>query len=179
MLPLDERKAKQAPEEPSPSARPEDLFASVEIPKPAESMPESAMSPEQPSTIASQEKHTVASKPFPLPTSDNLHTTTVVPKDRLLQDIESAMEEDLKDVYAHLPTHRQKTFRSQGERAAQTIRVLVSSTKVHTRKIFQIILDWLKLIPGVSRFFLEQEAKIKTDKILLAAEEERRRGTIT
>jgi len=27
-------------------------------------------------------------------------------------------------------------------------------------------LDWLKILPGVNKFFLEQEAKIKTDKIL-------------
>jgi hypothetical protein len=27
-------------------------------------------------------------------------------------------------------------------------------------------LQWLKLLPGVNRFFLEQEAKIKTDRII-------------
>jgi len=27
-------------------------------------------------------------------------------------------------------------------------------------------MNWLKLIPGVNKFFLEQEAKIKTDEVL-------------
>jgi hypothetical protein len=44
------------------------------------------------------------------------------------------------------------------------------------KKILALIRDWLKLIPGVNRFFLEQEAKIKTDKILLAAEEKKQQG---
>ncbi len=45
------------------------------------------------------------------------------------------------------------------------------------RKIFHWIHDWRAMIPKVNPFFLEQEAKIKTDAILLRAEEEAsRRG---
>jgi hypothetical protein len=47
---------------------------------------------------------------------------------------------------------------------------------VSTKKIFVLIRAWLKIIPGVNRFFLEQEAKIKTDKILFVTEEEKKRN---
>ena len=34
------------------------------------------------------------------------------------------------------------------------------------RKVLKLIKGWLKMIPGVSRFFLEQEAAIKAQKIM-------------
>ena len=40
------------------------------------------------------------------------------------------------------------------------------ATTGKAKKIFQLILEWLKLLPGINRFFLEQEAKIKTDRII-------------
>ena len=55
---------------------------------------------------------------------------------------------------------------------AQNIRAMVASAKIQVRKIIQWIVGWLKLIPGVNIFFLEQEAKIKADKILDMVEEE-------
>ena len=33
-------------------------------------------------------------------------------------------------------------------------------------KIIDVIKKWLSIIPGINKFFLEQEAKIKTDKIM-------------
>ena len=55
---------------------------------------------------------------------------------------------------------------------------MVSAAKVHSKKILKAIVGWLKMIPGVNKFFLEQEAKIKTDKILLAVEDKKRDGTL-
>ena len=42
----------------------------------------------------------------------------------------------------------------------------VKGEKVKVKEIVKLIIEWLKIIPGASRYFLEQEAKIKTDKIL-------------
>ena len=42
----------------------------------------------------------------------------------------------------------------------------MQQTKIQVKKIFILIISWLKIIPGVNKFFLEQEAKIKADRIL-------------
>jgi hypothetical protein len=98
-------------------------------------------------------------------------TQTVVPKaavqtDPMAEKIESILEEDLTDLYLSLPIDKQKEFKAKGDEVLTKIGLLLKKTKINAKKIFQLIRDWLKIIPGVNRFFLEQEAKIKTDKIL-------------
>jgi len=96
------------------------------------------------------------------------------PLDRLEEEIEDILEEDLKEMYASMPPDKQAVFREKGEETRSKIRELVGSAKINAKKVFSLIRGWLKIIPGVNRFFLEQEAKIKTDKILLVSEEERK-----
>ncbi len=96
--------------------------------------------------------------------------------DRLEEEIEDILEEDLKELYLAMPPQAQAEFRAKGEQTRSKIRELVRAARVNAKKIFQLIRDWLKMIPGVNRFFLEQEAKIKTDKILLVSEEEKKRS---
>lgn len=89
-----------------------------------------------------------------------------VEKDQLTEQIENILEEDLTELYLSMPKETQQQFKAKGEETLSKIRQLVQKTKVNAKKIFQLIREWLKIIPGVNRFFLEQEAKIKTDKIL-------------
>lgn len=89
-----------------------------------------------------------------------------VEKDQLTEQIENILEEDLTDLYLSMPKEMQQQFKAKGEKTLSKIRQLVQKTKVNAKKIFQLIREWLKIIPGVNKFFLEQEAKIKTDKIL-------------
>ena len=96
--------------------------------------------------------------------------------DRLEEEIDDILEEDLKDLYTAMPSQNQTEFREKGEEMRSKVRLLVSSAKVNAKKIFVLIRGWLKIIPGVNRFFLEQEAKIKTDKILFVSEEEKKRN---
>jgi hypothetical protein len=42
----------------------------------------------------------------------------------------------------------------------------LGQTKIKVNKIIDLIRRWLKLIPGINKFFLEQEVKIKADKII-------------
>lgn len=85
--------------------------------------------------------------------------------------IENILAEDLQDAYLGLdPVLRQK-FKDEGEKTATKIERLLSEAKVKTGKILNLILAWLKLIPGVNRFFLNQEAKIKTDRLIKMKEE--------
>ena len=76
------------------------------------------------------------------------------------------MSEDLIDVYRELDRVQQQEFKLRGEETAWEINQMLGQARIKTKKIFQLLLNWLKMLPGINRFFLEQEAKIKTDKIL-------------
>ncbi len=87
-------------------------------------------------------------------------------RDDLTLKIEHVMEDGLKDAFIALSPLEQQEFKLKGEQTAREIRTLLDETKIKIKKIFELLLQWLKLLPGVNRFFLEQEAKIKVDQIL-------------
>ncbi len=87
-------------------------------------------------------------------------------KSPVLEKIENVLEEDLQDIYFQLPPEKQAEFAKSGEETANQIAGLVQEAKIRVKKILELIIKWLKMIPGVNKYFLEQEAKIKTDKIL-------------
>ena len=91
---------------------------------------------------------------------------SVLQKDPLTVRIEDILSEDMTDVFLKMSSEKQIVFKEKGEEIASKIRQMIHATKVNAKKMFDMICEWLKLIPGVNRFFLEQEAKIKTDKIL-------------
>ena len=80
--------------------------------------------------------------------------------------VESILEEDLADLYVKMDKPTQEKFKRVGEETALNIAKLLSQAKYHVKKIFDLIVAWLRIIPGLNQFFLEQEAKIKTDRIL-------------
>lgn len=87
-------------------------------------------------------------------------------KDPLTSEIEDIMSEDLAPMYARLSPEQKIIFKQEGERAAVKIRMLLENVKVKAKSIIEILRRWMRLIPGVNKFFLEQEAKIKADKML-------------
>ncbi|HAU66705.1 MAG: hypothetical protein UT30_C0007G0036 [Candidatus Uhrbacteria bacterium GW2011_GWF2_39_13] len=154
----------------------------VSVPSTPETIPEipstSETKQEQPERFLEAEKETQqdeASLPGRFSTTQKTLAKKKVQEDRLEEEIEDILEEDLKDLYLSLPPKKQAEFRLKGEEIRSRIRQLTSSVKINAKKIFQLIRSWLKVIPGVNRFFLEQTAKIKTDKILMVAEEEQKR----
>jgi len=90
----------------------------------------------------------------------------VLQKSQAQQEIEDIMSEDLQDIYTSLPQNLKNEFKTQGELTAQKIEAILRKTKIKVKEIIKLIIEWLKIIPGVNKYFLEQEAKIKTDKIL-------------
>lgn len=113
--------------------------------------------------ISAQEEKPKA-KPAPAQVAQQPAAPAV--KSPALVKIENILEEDLQDAYLSLdPVLRQK-FKAEGEKTAGKIERLLAETKVKTGKILNLILAWLKLIPGLNRFFLNQEAKIKTDRLV-------------
>jgi hypothetical protein len=99
----------------------------------------------------------------------------VLPKDPMVEKIEKVLQEDLERVYLLMTPEQQKVFKDKGEETASKIRILVQQVKIKVKEILNLIKKWLITIPGVNKFFIEQEAKIKTDKILEMAEERKKK----
>ena len=122
------------------------------------------------------QKEAEQSTPVPEPTvTPSVAQVPQVAADPVTEKIEHILEEDLTDLYLKMTPPQQELFKKKGEETASKIRELLHHTKVNAKKIFDLLREWLKLIPGVNRFFLEQEAKIKTDQILFMDDQERHR----
>jgi len=97
----------------------------------------------------------------------NQTVQTSVVKSQLRKEVEGILEEDLGSVYQTLTPQKQVEFKLAGEQAASKLSILLRQTKIKIGQIFKVIFNWLKIIPGANRFFLEQEAKIKSDRLLI------------
>ncbi len=98
-------------------------------------------------------------------------TQTPSDKDETVIEVEHVLEEGLGPFFESLPPDARPVFKQKGEEVATELARMVSSMHVNVRRALRLIADWLKTIPGVNRFFLEQEAKIKTDRIVALTEE--------
>ena len=94
-------------------------------------------------------------------------------KSERLIDIEKIMTEGLEEIYATLPPEVQAAVKYEGEVAAAKIEALIENGKSISKKVLAILRAWLEKIPGVNKFFLEQESKRKTDKIMAIARKTR------
>jgi flagellar biosynthesis GTPase FlhF len=88
------------------------------------------------------------------------------PKTIQEQAIEKILAEGLEDIYLQMSPDNQQKFKQKGEEATKKINQLLNKTKIKLKMIINLIKRWLAIIPGVNRFFLEQEAKIKADRIV-------------
>ncbi len=84
----------------------------------------------------------------------------------LQSKIENILQEDLVELYCELSPADQQKFKLTGEETASKISQLLTAVKVKVQEIIKLLIDWLKFLPGVNKYFIEQEAKIKADKIL-------------
>jgi hypothetical protein len=86
-------------------------------------------------------------------------------KERIKQ-IDKILSAGLEDAYLSLSPQLQKEFKIKGEETSQKINKLLNKVRVNIGKIVKLIRNWLLIIPKINPFFLEQEAKIKADKII-------------
>lgn len=87
-------------------------------------------------------------------------------KSQSLIQIENILAEDLQDTFYQMDPDARERFKAEGEKTASKIEALLLTGKGKVGTIFKLIIKWLKLIPGVNKFFIRQEAKIKTSKII-------------
>lgn len=79
--------------------------------------------------------------------------------------IESIMANGLEDLFLGLSPDKQLEFKKNGEETAEKINKLLDQAKVKIKKIVDLLKKWLSFLPGAGKFFIEQEAKIRADKI--------------
>ena len=87
-------------------------------------------------------------------------------EDERLKKIDDILAFGLNDIFLTLSPDKQQEFKIKGEETRDKINLLLKKTKINVGKIVNLIKKWLSIIPQVNRFFLEQEAKIKADKII-------------
>lgn len=87
-------------------------------------------------------------------------------KDEMTRQVEQIMEEGIADAYRELTVVQQQEFKIKGEETAWKIRELFKKSHLKVKEIFKLLVEWLRMLPGINKFFIEQEAKIKADKIL-------------
>jgi len=130
---------------------------------------EVAPSPENKVELVSVSNEKISTAPKPIEKSANV----VIPQVSKTQsteakraaEIDIILSEGLNDVFLKMNPTEQSAFKKAGEGAVIKINQLLSETKVKVNKIVEIIRKWLMLIPSINKFFLEQEVKIKADKI--------------
>lgn len=88
------------------------------------------------------------------------------PQAKLQKQVESVLSKGLDEIYLNLPASKREEFKKQGEKIAEKISRILTSAKINMREIIKLIKKWLMLIPGVNKYFLEQEAKLKADELI-------------
>ncbi len=84
----------------------------------------------------------------------------------ILAKVENILAAEMDNIFLSLDIASQAKFKAKGEQVAIEITNLLQKTKVNINKIISLIVDWLRLIPHVNKYYLEQEAKLKADAIL-------------
>lgn len=82
------------------------------------------------------------------------------------KQVENILAEDLTDLYLGLTPQKRQEFKKVGEETAGKISRLLAKAKINIGEIIKLIKKWLYLIPGINKYFLEQEAKIKADELI-------------
>lgn len=121
-------------------------------------------------TLPAQEEHgktEAISEPMSqVVVSTPQQTTVYEVKSETLKKIEKILEENIGEIYSKLTPEQQAVVKREGEFTAKTIEDLLNTAKATAVKVFNLILRFFEFIPGVNKWFAEQEAKIKSDKIM-------------
>lgn len=87
-------------------------------------------------------------------------------KDEVYLEVEKILEDGLGSFVETMEPTAKERFLKKGREVTGLIAAMVRSLHVKTKDVFHLLKEWLLTIPGVNKFFLEQEVKIKTDRII-------------
>ncbi len=88
------------------------------------------------------------------------------PVDPTIRSIELILSEDMMEQFKAMSPADQAKFKAKGEETVSKLAELMRKTAVKAKEVLKLIAGWLRFIPHVNKYFLEQESKIKTDKIM-------------
>jgi hypothetical protein len=136
---------------------------------------EEMLSPEQaPERIKKEEEEKEKAEGELRVSSNGTPKTKQEDRDRRKREIEKILQDGLEDIYKELNDEKKKVFREKGEEIASQINEYLDeprSGKLSNffssikKKILRLIKQWLYLL-NVSKEYVEQEAKLKSDKIM-------------
>lgn len=115
---------------------------------------------------AAEDAPTTTVPPAQGQTAEPAAAPTLVQKDDVAVEVDKILEDGLGDFVEDMPAEARQRFLTKGQEVSGQIAVMVRGFHVEVRRVIQLIQEWLQTIPAVNRFFLEQEAKIKTDRIV-------------
>lgn len=127
-----------------------------------ESARESEMVHAMPAAVVAPVSTAVQADPVTVPTA----VSAEVPSDEVVEDVQQIMEEGLEEALTAMPEDARQRFLQKGKEIGLLIADMVRQYKVEVKQVLRLLKEWLTTIPGVNKFFLEQDAKIKTDRIL-------------
>jgi len=122
--------------------------------------------PERPRAEAEKKVVPVSTPATPPARNIIRETNTQTFSQRRAAEIDRILADGLEDIFLSLPTDKRQRFKASGEETVVKINKLLDSAKVKIKQIVNLIRRWLALLPGVNKYFLEQEAKLKADRIL-------------
>lgn len=119
----------------------------------------------QPERPAEAEEEAARRRYAPPPPAQEPAKQPVVKSEEFVE-IENILSENLDELYLQMTPQQQMAFKQKGEETSNKVQILLNEAKIKVKEILNLIKDWLRLLPGVNKFFIEQEAKIKTDRLL-------------
>ncbi|MDP2736940.1 MAG: hypothetical protein Q8O59_04160 [bacterium] len=90
----------------------------------------------------------------------------IAPTAKRQKQVENVLAQGMTEIYLSLMPEKRLKFKAEGEKTAKKINRLLAKTKIDIGEIIKLIKKWLSLIPGLNKYFLEQEAKIKADELI-------------
>lgn len=122
--------------------------------------------PEQAVSVSERPPEVQPVDVVPLPNVTPTPVAIHPPAGTLVKNIEGTMAVGLEDAYLAMDPATQQKFKQVGEETATAIEKLLEQSKIQVKKIVSLLLRWLRIIPRVNPYYLEQQAKIKADAIV-------------
>ena len=119
-----------------------------------------------PQTESPKDASELKSQPSVQPQTPAAPPIIAAPKSPLRKDIEQTLSQNMNTFYTNMDLATKTAFKAKALETAGKIEIMVQSGKLNVKKIISWIREWLQMIPGVNKLFLEQESKIKADKIV-------------
>ncbi|HVM90466.1 MAG TPA: hypothetical protein VMU11_01035 [Verrucomicrobiae bacterium] len=94
-------------------------------------------------------------------------------KDEITIEVEKILEAGLGDYVPDMPEEARQKFLKKGGEVAAQLSVMVRTLNIQVSLVLKLLKEWLLTIPGVNKYFIEQEAKIKADRIIELANQHR------